>query len=101
MSPGSLMPPYPWLLTQELDTSPLPARIKALRKVGVPYPEGFEGGDAQADLEAQSQEIVANLSLGSIEAESDKEIIALIAYLQRLGIDIKVEPQQTAMVENN
>jgi cytochrome c oxidase cbb3-type subunit I/II len=36
------MPPYPWLLTQKLDTSSLPARIKALRKVGVPYPEGAE-----------------------------------------------------------
>src|SRR6266581_2005734 len=41
-SPGSIMPKYPWLLSQKLDTSPLPARIAALRKVGVTYPEGYE-----------------------------------------------------------
>ena len=53
-SPGSIMPRYPWLLTQKLDTTSLPARIKALRKVGVPYPEGYENGPAQKELEAQA-----------------------------------------------
>jgi|GEM_PF-5475038 len=86
-SPGSIMPRYPWLLTQELDTSPLPARIKALRKIGVPYPEGFEN-DALAELEAQAETVVQNLQFGMVEAEPDREIIALIAYLQRLGTDI-------------
>ena len=88
-SPGSIMPPYPWLLTQKLDTNSLPARISALRKVGVPYPEGYENGDALIDLQAQSSLVVSNLAQGSVEAEADKEIIAMIAYLQRLGTDIK------------
>ncbi len=99
MSPGSIMPAYPWLLTQELETDSLRARIRALRKVGVPYPEGFENGPAQEELEAQSAVIVANLSVGSVEAESDREIIAVIAYLQRLGIDIKAEPTESVDIE--
>jgi len=89
-SPGSVMPPYPWLLTRKLDTNSLPSRIKALRKVGVPYPDGFEHGPAQQDLELQSRLVVAGLKIGLVEAEPDREIIALIAYLQRLGTDIKV-----------
>jgi cytochrome c oxidase cbb3-type subunit I/II len=94
-SPGSIMPPYPWLLTQNLDTNALPARIGALRKVGVPYPEGFENGPAQKELEAQAKKIVANLQLGMISnAPPSSEIIGLIAYLQRLGTDIKSAPPQ-------
>jgi cytochrome c oxidase cbb3-type subunit I/II len=94
-SPGSIMPPYPWLLTQNLDTNALPARIGALRKVGVPYPEGFENGPAQQELEAQAKKIVANLQLGMISnAPPSSEIIGLIAYLQRLGTDIKSAPPQ-------
>ncbi len=92
-SPGSIMPAYPWLLTNELETDSLPARIAALRKVGVPYPEGYEDG-AFAELEAQSLQIQANLSEGMVEAESDREIIALIAYLQRLGTDIAVTEEE-------
>lgn len=92
-SPGSIMPKYPWLLTQKLDVTQLPARIKALRRVGVPYPEGFEQ-TAQSDLEAQSATVVANLQAGAVTAEPDREIIAVIAYLQRLGTDIKAEAAQ-------
>lgn len=88
-SPGSIMPKYPWLLTQKLDTSSLPSRLRALRKTGVPYPAGFEGGEALKNLEAQAAKIVTNLKTGMITAEADREIIALIAYLQRLGTDIK------------
>jgi cytochrome c oxidase cbb3-type subunit I/II len=96
MSPGSLMPRYPWLITQKLDTTSLPARLGALRKVGVPYESGYEHGTAQQELDAQAAQIVANLKQGSIEAEPDREIIALIAYLQRLGTDIKAAPSPTA-----
>lgn len=93
-SPGSIMPHYPWLLTQNLDTAPLKARIAALRKVGVPYPPGYED-TAAAELKAQADQIVANLKSGMITTEPDREIIALIAYLQRLGTDIKT-PAATA-----
>lgn len=87
-SPGSIMPRYPWLLSQKLDTTSLPARIRALRKIGVPYPAGYEE-TAQKELEAQAAKVVANLKTGSVKTTPDKEIVAVIAYLQRLGTDIK------------
>jgi cytochrome c oxidase cbb3-type subunit I/II len=87
MSPGSIMPPYPWLLENELDVSTTQAKITAMRKLGVPYPEGYEG-EAVNDLQKQAEEIATTLKANGIEVKSDKEIIALIAYLQRLGTDI-------------
>jgi len=96
-SPGSIMPRYPWLLTRKLDTNSLPARITALRRTGVPYPAGFETGPAQKDLSSQAGKVVANLKQGSItNAPADTEIIAMIAYLQRLGTDIKAAPSTSA-----
>jgi cytochrome c oxidase cbb3-type subunit I/II len=95
-SPGSIMPRYSWLLTQTLDTSSLPSRISALRKVGVPYPPGYENGQAQKDLAAQETKVVQNLKLGLINAPTNREIIAVIAYLQRLGTDIKLAPGAAA-----
>ncbi len=89
MSPGSIMPRYPWLLTQTLDVSTTPAKINAMRSLGVPYEKGYENF-ANQDLEKQAIEITKDLINNGIPAESDKDIIALIAYLQRLGTDIKV-----------
>jgi cytochrome c oxidase cbb3-type subunit I/II len=95
-SPGSIMPRYPWLLTQNIETNALAPRIKALRKVGVPYPEGYENGQALKDLDAQAAKVVENLKAGSIKGDPNKEIIALTAYLQRLGTDIKGSEASTA-----
>jgi len=95
-SPGSIMPRYPWLLTQKLDTPSLPSRIKALRKVGVPYPESYENGAAQKALEAQAATVVQNLKTGMVNTRTNREIIAVIAYLQRLGTDIKTAPMAAA-----
>jgi cytochrome c oxidase cbb3-type subunit I/II len=88
MSPGSVMPPYPWLIDQTLDISTTEAKINAMRTLGVPYAEGYEL-KANADLKIQADAIVANLAIDNVKVQSDKEIIALIAYLQRLGTDIK------------
>jgi cytochrome c oxidase cbb3-type subunit I/II len=95
VSPGSIMPRYSWLLTQKLDTNAVTPRIAALRKVGVPYPAGYESGEALLDLRKQADAIVLGLKVGSVEAQPDREIIALIAYLQRLGKDIKADPAAT------
>jgi len=89
-SPGSIMPPYPWLMTTDLDKSLTPTKINVMRKLGVPYPAGFEK-EALADMDRQASKIVDNLAKGKIKANKDREIIALIAYLQRLGTDIKVK----------
>lgn len=90
MAPGSIMPSYPWLLEDQLDANSTMSKIKAMKRLGVPYPENYEN-DAVKDMEAQANEIAANLEKDGIKTKSDREIIALIAYLQRLGKDIKAE----------
>lgn len=92
MSPGSIMPTYPWLLTNVLDNSTLSSKISAMQKLGVPYKDGYENL-AAADLTRQASEITKDLIKSGIPAQPDKEIIALIAYLQRLGTDIKLKDQ--------
>jgi cytochrome c oxidase cbb3-type subunit I/II len=93
MSPGSIMPAYPWMAEKELDISKTGAKINAMRTMGVPYPEGYED-KAVADLKLQAEEIAARLEQSGVKVSSDKEIIALIAYLQRLGTDIKADPDK-------
>jgi len=88
MSPGSIMPRYPWLLTQFLDTSTTAAKINALRSVGVDYEKGYEKF-ANADLEKQAKVIADDLINNGVPADWNTDVIALIAYLQRLGKDIK------------
>ena len=63
-------------------------KISVLRSIGVTYPAGFEAR-AESELTMQASKISRNLQTQGITAGSDKEIIALIAYLQRLGVDIK------------
>jgi cytochrome c oxidase cbb3-type subunit I/II len=88
MSPGSIMPTYSWLLDDDLDESTLKAKIKAMQTLGVPYPAGY-ADIAEADLNKQAEIITANLKKDGIETSPKKEIIAMIAYLQRMGTDIK------------
>ena len=88
MSPGSIMPNYPWLFRRDLDISTTNSKIHAMRKLGVPYEQGYEA-KANNDLQAQADKITARLKADKIDISSKKEIIALIAYLQRVGKDIK------------
>ncbi len=90
ISPGSIMPEYTWLFDKDIDTATTGARIRAMQTLGVPYPEGYDR-IANYDLRKQAEKITANLIAENISARSEKEIIALIAYLQRLGTDITVE----------
>ncbi|MBK9737266.1 MAG: cytochrome-c oxidase, cbb3-type subunit I [Saprospiraceae bacterium] len=92
MAPGSIMPPYPWLLKDDLNTDYTSAKIKVLQSLGTPYPDGF--ADIAVDnLKLQAKKIADNLAKDKINQENlaQKEIVALIAYLQRLGTDIKVK----------
>lgn len=95
MSPGSIMPPYQWLHEDDLNTANTKAKIKVLRKLGTPYPAGYEE-IALEDLQKQAEQIAENLKKEGIEQEGveTKEIVALIAYLQRLGVDYQVEQKQ-------
>jgi len=90
MSPGSIMPPYPWLLKQDLNTSTTPKKITVMQTLGVPYEKGYENF-ANDDLMKQAESISDDLLNNGVIIEPQKEIIALIAYLQRLGTDIKTK----------
>ena len=92
MSETSIMPNYPWLIDNDLDIESTPAKIKAMQTLGVPYPEGYEN-IAISDLNKQAAKIAENLKKDKIETPPNKEIIALIAYLQRVGKDIQGEQQ--------
>lgn len=90
MSPGSIMPQYPWLIDQKLDITSTESKIEVMKKLGVPYPIDFSK-IANEELTKQANEISKDLEKNGIKVDSDKEIIALISYLQRLGTDIKVD----------
>jgi cytochrome c oxidase cbb3-type subunit I/II len=97
MSPGSVMPAYPWMLDATIDTASTPAKIRTMQKLGVPYPEGYDQV-ANADLMKQAEQIKGRLAADKIKTPANREIIAMIAYLQRMGTDIKALPS-TASVQ--
>jgi cytochrome c oxidase cbb3-type subunit I/II len=87
-SPGSVMPRYPWLLTRALDARDVTRSVVAMQKLGVPY-MGVNEETVTASLAAQGGIIARSLASMNIQTEADREIIAVIAYLQRLGLDGK------------
>ena len=101
LSPGSIMPAYTWMNEDDLNLDLTEKKINAMRTLGVPYPERY-AAIAVSDLKKQAlviaTDIVSNIP-GQKLSESqkqekinsivNKEIIAMIAYLQRLGTDIK------------
>lgn len=103
ISPGSIMPAYTWMKENDVDKSMLPKKIAAMRTMGVPYPDGYEEqavSDYDVQAEKVARDVVNNfpkelLFKKKVDDEvnklKSKEIIAVIAYLQRLGTDIKVK----------
>ncbi len=90
---GSIMPKYPWIYEYDVDTELTEKKMRVMKQLGVPYSDQ-EVENAVADLEAQARKISSELvEQGAPKNEEiyKKEIIALIAYLQRLGTDIKGE----------
>jgi cytochrome c oxidase cbb3-type subunit I/II len=92
----SIMPAYPWFETKKLDFKSIPLRVKAMVFLGVPYTQEQQDnaeGLARAQAELIAGEIVEQDGPPGLE---DKEIVALIAYLQRLGTDIFKTPEPEA-----
>ena len=92
------MPPYAFLLEDELDLSLTQRKLEVLRGLGHPYSDA-EVKDAVAYARAQADGVAAALrrdgqSLSDAQARS--EAIALIAYLQRLGKDLREPPAAIA-----
>ena len=113
-SAGSIMPAYKWLITDKHDRSNVEDKMEAMVKLGVPYTPS-EIANAQAHMEEQATRIQQNLYsdpdfVATYEADKkfaeengldfiemkDREIVALIAYIQRLGTDIKVVNSTTS-----
>ncbi|MEI8049373.1 MAG: cytochrome-c oxidase, cbb3-type subunit I, partial [Bacteroidota bacterium] len=83
----SIMPKYPWLAENEIDVEATPAKIRVMQYLGVPYPEGYDL-KANDDLKAQAETIALDLKTNGIDVAASKQVIALIAYIQRLGTDV-------------
>jgi cytochrome c oxidase cbb3-type subunit I/II len=111
-SPGSIMPGYKWLYDNKpLDNSLVEAKLKTMVTLGVPYSED-DIKNAMKSIEEQSSKIEKSLyndpdfvksyeeskKNAKVRGEEfvqmkDREIVALIAYLQRLGTDVKVKKE--------
>jgi cytochrome c oxidase cbb3-type subunit I/II len=99
MSPGSIMPRYPWMFSADgndatLDTAYTAKKMKVLQGLGVPY---TDDEIAQADRLRYTQAVAIAADLNAdptIKVDPNEEIVALIAYLQRLGTDIKKAPKE-------
>lgn len=85
-SPGSIMPTYGWLHEQTYDVADIQASMRALKRVGVPYTDAQIAGAPDA-IHQQADSIVARLLVSNVKTPNDREILAVIAYLQRLGVD--------------
>jgi len=90
---GSIMPAYPWLFKDDLNKELTKRKLEVMKRLGTPYSDE-EVDNAVSNLEQQAEKISSELtSQGASQDENlkNKEIIALIAYLQKLGTDIKGE----------
>ncbi|MHA3775607.1 cytochrome-c oxidase, cbb3-type subunit I [Verrucomicrobiota bacterium sgz303538] len=84
ISPGSTMPNYPWLYQEKTDVAALPRKIEVQRMLGVPFKE-LTKEEIQESVAKQGQQIADDLKIAGAEVPADREIIALISYLQKLG----------------
>lgn len=96
VTPGSIMPEYGWLLTQPLDFTTIPQRMHAMRRLGVPYTdEDIEGAIEAA--QRQATQIATKIEQDQGPAGlADKQVVAMIAYLDRLGRDLFAAPPEGA-----
>jgi cytochrome c oxidase cbb3-type subunit I/II len=102
VTPGSIMPSYKWMATERLDFDSIPTRVRAMRTLGVPYTDLDLAGSAEnakkqaaevalsiADAEVPKNEADRDAKVAAMAKQlEDKEAVALIAYLQRLGKDL-------------
>lgn len=103
ISPGSLMPRYQWLIKDKLDNSMIQKKMEVMVTLGVPYTDA-DIANAQKSIDEQASKIesklLANSDINKVFGKDqevplkDREIVALIAYLQRLGTDTAVKPKQ-------
>ena len=94
MSPGSIMPRYQWMFSVDgndgtLSTDLTETKLQAMQRLGVPYSDEYVA-NWETELSGQAKMIALELNKDpNIDVQANEEIVALIAYLQRLGTDIK------------
>jgi cytochrome c oxidase cbb3-type subunit I/II len=84
ISPSSIMPSYAWLNDRKVNLDQTPGKVSAMKTLGVPYSDN-DVSQARASAQAQGARVVTELKAQGVEAAPDSEMVALIAYLQRLG----------------
>jgi cytochrome c oxidase cbb3-type subunit I/II len=95
IEPKSIMPSYPWMLTNALDFDGIQRKVDVMAMLGVPYGDAL--GNAPAMARTQAESIGASIAAAGGPSDlADKEIVALVAYLQRLGRDISAPSAVTA-----
>ena len=85
MTPNSLMPSYPWLFTNKTDFDGLNRKLRVMKSLGVPYSDDEVANaseNARSEAKKISEALTNDVPVKNLE---EREIIALIAYLQRLG----------------
>ncbi|MBC98576.1 MAG: cytochrome C oxidase Cbb3 [Halobacteriovoraceae bacterium] len=88
VTPGSIMPNYPWLFKNKVKFEALTKKLNVLAALGAPYSKE-EIDNAPMLAKEHAQKIMNELEAGGVKKKMiDKEIVALIAYLQRLGTDL-------------
>jgi cytochrome c oxidase cbb3-type subunit I/II len=91
-SPSSIMPSYAWLLRDDIEFDVIQPRVDAMAMLGVPYGDAL--GKAEEMARTQAEEIAADIvKQGGSAGLETKKIVALTAYLQRLGTDLKKQPK--------
>lgn len=88
---GSIMPKYDWLTKHKYNKKALPKKLEVMKKLGVPYSDS-QISNAIVLAEQQALEITKDLNKDGVSMDmQNKEIVALIAYLQRLGVNLGKE----------
>jgi cytochrome c oxidase cbb3-type subunit I/II len=96
MNAQSTMPKYLWFESKEINLNQTPAKIRTLQKLGVPYPEGYDLL-AVEDLKKQGAEVAENLNASGVEVSATSQMVAIIAYMHKLGRDIVKVPAETPL----
>jgi cytochrome c oxidase cbb3-type subunit I/II len=95
MNEQSIMPNYAWFAKKDVNLDLIPKKIRAMQTLGVPYEEGYDKV-AVDDYMKQAKEIVADLKASNIEIEPTKQMVAMIAYMHKLGKDIMTPEAEVA-----
>ena len=94
----SIMPRYPWLFDAKVDTAVVADKLRVLKKLGVPYTDE-QVAKATADYRTQADAVAGRLAAKGKKSEPDSEIVALIAYLMRLGKNLEPAQGKTASLQ--